>query len=517
MNKAVDNAFLNISTNVILLAVTTAVSLWMTPYLIGKLGLEVYGVVPLFISILGYLGLLTSVLSASVGRYVSLYYFKGEIEQANTYLSSGFWGVIALSAAVLLASGVLALGLDKVFNVPVGYEGQARWLFLLVVGASLIAALNSLYGRSCFIQHKFYWLDIFGVLSKFFQVAVIVLGFTYVSKSLAFVGWGAVATSLTALLMTATLDRFVMPELRIHYNRFNYRACKEMLGMGAGVSLNQFGSLLYLNSNLIVINILLGSTATGQYGPIVQWAVLIRTLAGMITRLFGPMVMELIAKEDFEALKHYLFTLIKFLGLILGLPICLVCGFSRPLLTLWLGEEFAGLDKLMILLVLGQIVPYSLGTIFAVFKGLNTLKLPGIVTIAAGVANIILSVILVKYTPLGIYGAGIATLITVFAKGVLFNVLYLAKIMKFNPSKIWMSLITGCTPAAVFTALVYWFSTAVSVNSVIWLMAYGTLFGVVYGVVVFRLLLNTSERKFALRVLKLDLLLPAGLVAAIVR
>jgi len=512
MKRAVNNALLNFSTNILLLVVTAGVSLWMIPYLIGKLGIEVYGVVPLFVSILGYLGLVTMVLSASVARYVSLNYYKGDIEQANTYLSSAFWGMIGISVVVMLLSAAFSLILDKVFNIPAGYESQARGLFLLVIAASLIAALNSLYGRSCFILHKFYWLDVFGILSKLLQVAVVVLGFIFISKSLVFVGWGAVASTLFALLLTATLDLFILPELKINYGRFNLAACKEMVSMGVGVSINQFGSLLYLNSDLIVINIFLGSVATGQYGAIIQWTILIRTLAGVVTRLFGPIVMELIAKQDFEALKYYLFTLIKFLGLILGLPICLICGFSKPLLSLWLGNEFVGLYKLMILLVLGQIVPYSLGTIFAIFKGLNTLKIPGIVTVIAGIGNIVLSIILVKYTPLGIYGAGIGTIIAVFGKGVLFNVLYLSRIMKFNPWKIWSSLFRGCLPATIFTVVLFVFSHCVAIDHLLTLLIYGILSSLVYCIVVYRLFMNKVDRRFTLQILKADRFLPAQVV-----
>ena len=508
---------MNVSSNTILMVTTAVVSLWMTPYLIGKLGIEVYGVIPLFVSIMAYLGLVKTVLTSAVGRYVSLSYYKGHILKANTYLSSGFWAMTAVSVIIMLLSIAFSHLLGKIFDVPAGYETQVQWLFLLIVGSVLITGLNSLYGMSCFILHKFYWLDLFSILSKFLQVAVIVIGFNCISKSLVFVGWGAVAASLFALLLTASLNLFILPELKINYGKFNYAACRKMIAMGAGVSINEFGALLYLHSDLIVIGILLDSTATGQYGPIVQWTVLIRALSSVVTRSFGPMVMELLAKQDYEALKRYLFTLIKLLGLIIGIPVFLISGFSKPLLSLWLGKEFAGLYKLMILLVLTQIVPYSLGSIFGIFKGLNTLKIPGIVTVIAGIVNIILSVVLIKYTTLGIYGAGIATLIAVFAKGVLFNVVYLSRLMKFNPWKIWSSTISGCSPAVIFTMALLLFSHFIDLNHFAKLLLYGLFFSLVYAVVVFRIVMNKTERLFVVRVLKMDKILSSHLVEMITK
>jgi O-antigen/teichoic acid export membrane protein len=517
MNKAVDNAFLNFTSNISVMVVTSAISLWLTPYLIGKLGVEVYGVVPLFTSSMVYLSLVTAVLSSAVSRYVSLSYYRGDNQRAIVYLASSFWGLLGLSAVILVLTLVFSAFLDKVFSIPAGYEIQTRWLFVAVVVSSLLAAINSTYTVSLFILHKFYWMDIVGLISRAVQIAVIVLGFTYVSTSLTVVGFGSAASSLCGLLLMMVLDYYLIPELRINYRRFDMKACREMADMGIGVIVNQFGALLYLNSDLIIINILLGSTATGQYGPIVQWVVLIRTIAAVVMRQFDPVVMELIAKEDYDTLKTSLFRLAKLLGLILGLPICLICGFSKPLLLLWLGPDFVGLYKLMILLILGQIVPYSLGNIFSIFRGLNTLKIPGYVTIVAGVFNIVVAVILIKYTSLGLYGAGVATIIAVFGKGVLFNVIYLSRLLKFNPWKVWDSLAVGCAPAVIFTAGVFIASKYIVVDHVWKLCAYGAIAGIVYCLAVFRLFMNEGDRRFTMRVLKVDKLVSEELVDILAR
>ena len=512
MKNAVDNALLNFNSNIIALVVSSAISFWLTPYLIGRLGVEVYGVVPLFTSTMVYLGLITLVLTSAVSRFVSLSYYKGDMQQGVTYLASSFWGLLGLSAIIFLLSMVFSLFLDKVFNIPAGYESQTRGLFLLIVGSSLLAAISSTYGVSLFILHKFYWMDIFNLISRALQVAVIVLGFRYVSTSLVFVGWGTVASAFCTLMLMVLLDYYLIPALRIDYRKFDLKACLEMAKMGYGVIINQFGALLYLNSDLIVINILLGSTATGQYGPIIQWIVFIRTFAAVVMRQFDPIVMELIAKEDYDTLKASLVRLTKLVCLLNGLPICLICGFSKPLLQLWLGPDFGSLYKLMILLALGQIVPYSLGNIFSIFRGLNTLKIPGYVTIFAGVCNIILAVILIKYTPLGIYGAGISTVIAVFGKSVIFNVLYLAKLLKFNPRKIWDSLISGCMPAVVFTVGVFVMSEYATIDHIWKLCAYGAAAGAVYCLAVFRLFMSEADRRFTMRVMKAEKFLSPRLI-----
>jgi membrane protein EpsK len=360
-------------------------------------------------------------------------------------------------------------------------------------------------------------MDIFGIFSKVVQVAVIVLCFRYVSASLAFVGWGTAVSSLCVLGLTIIFAYILMPEIKITLSEFDFKAFREMTSMGSGVLINQLGGLLYMNSDLIVINILMGATATGMYGPIVQWATLIGTIAAVVTRSFDPLVMELLAKGDYETLKSNLFRLTKMLGLILGLPICLVCGFSKPLLLLWLGKDFVNLYKLMILLTLGQIIPYSLGTVFGIFRGLNTLKIPGVVTIVAGVFNVILAVILIKYTPLGMYGAGIATIIAVFWKGVLFNIIYLSRQLKFSSWKMWDALIIGCSPAVIFTVIIFIISGYMAIDHPLRLFIYGAIFSLIYCIVVYRLFMNKVDRRFTLRILKADRLLLPQIVELMVR
>ena len=158
----------------------------------------------------------------------------------------------------------------------------------------------------------------------------------------------------------------------------------------------------------------------------------------------------------------------------------------------------------MILLVLGQIMPYSLGNIFSIFRGLDTLKTPGYVTILAGVLNIVLAVILIKYTPLAIYGAGIAMVIAVFSESVLFNVIYLSRLLKFNPWKIWSAMIGGCLPAAVFTAALVFLSDYLDINRLINLVIYGSMAVALYCAITFRFVLCAKDRDFTLRVLKAD-------------
>ena len=317
-------------------------------------------------------------------------------------------------------------------------------------------------------------------------------------------GAGIILQGGIILVLSIFVGKKIAPELSIDWRLFDYNALKEMVVLGAGVLVNQFGALLFMNSDLIIINIILGSAATGKYAPIVQWAILMRTLAGVITRSFGPVVMELLAKNEYEALIRYFNRIVKMLCLILGLPACVICGLSKPLISVWIGDEYADLYKLMILLVLGQLLPYSLGTIFAIFKGMDKLKLPSIITICAGVGNVLLSIILIKTTPLAIYGAGVATIVAVLSKNVFFNIYYLGKILNYNPISTWKSIFSSIVPVVILSFLAFWLLSFVEIDDYVSLLSYGIIIGTCYFIIVYFLIFNVDDKKLFLKVTKID-------------
>ena len=71
------------------------------------LGVAVYGLVPLIISITQYFGLLTLAITATVGRFVAVNYAKSDYQTCNRYYNTslfilgGFSVVLAIFALVI--------------------------------------------------------------------------------------------------------------------------------------------------------------------------------------------------------------------------------------------------------------------------------------------------------------------------------------------------------------------------------------------------------------------------------
>src|SRR4051812_795311 len=68
---------INIVANVLGFAVTTAVGIFLTPYLIRHLGVAAYGVIPLATTVSSYLTIVTLVVNAAVARFITVSLQRG--------------------------------------------------------------------------------------------------------------------------------------------------------------------------------------------------------------------------------------------------------------------------------------------------------------------------------------------------------------------------------------------------------------------------------------------------------
>jgi len=183
------------------------------------------------------------------------------------------------------------------------------------------------------------------------------------------------------------------------------------------------------------------------------------------------------------------------------LPISLLCGFSKPLLTCWLGNDFAEFHLLMWILIAPATINMVVRPAFAVFRGKNCVKLPATMTIIGGIANVILSIILVN-TSLGIYGVAISTAICLLAKNIVFTPIYTAKILKHPQLIFYNSIIKSTVVFLFFSLLSYAISHNYYLSSYPRLILASAIITMIYLPFAFIIMLNRQDRKFVFSLIR---------------
>ena len=90
------------------LVINMGITFLLTPFIIKSLGVEAYGFIGLSNNILGYLQLATIALNSMAGRFVTIEYHKGNIENANRYFTSVFYSN-CIFAVLIFAISLLLL------------------------------------------------------------------------------------------------------------------------------------------------------------------------------------------------------------------------------------------------------------------------------------------------------------------------------------------------------------------------------------------------------------------------
>lgn len=496
INEAKKRLLANAGSNILVIVASTLIGIWLTRYLIRHLGLAVYGMIPLVVTIASYFGLLTLAISGAVSRFVAIHLGKEENDESNVYFSTAFFALLALCAVLLFPVAGITLFLPKLFQIPTGYEVEARWLFIFVSLFSFTMAINSPFLVSTFVRHRFDLSNLVNVGGKLFQVGIIALCFTYIAASVIYVGISYFGLALFVLVCSILLTKRLTPELHIRKRLFRWSAVREMGAMGGWITINQLGSALYMSIGVVVINLFLGSEQVGQYAPFVQWVTLLVLMGGTLGRVFYPIAYDYIARNEISELTRQARRSMKFIALMMALPVGLLCGLSAPVLKWWLGPSFAALSPLMLVLVGPRIITLVTQPIFAVTQGMNKVKVPSIVTVIGGVTNLILSIVFVRYTNLGLYGVALATASCLAGKNLFFTPIYGAIILGQRKTTFYRWIILGLLLAAVLSVAGLVMSGIYDLATVPRLVGVGLLMSIVYLPVCYWIIMNKDDRSF---------------------
>lgn len=496
---------INLASNFANFGLSILVGLWLTPYLIRHLGVAAYGLVPLAVTVTSYMGLFTMTLNSAVGRFMTMAVDRQDHVEANRIFNTSFWGTAAI--LIILLGPVLWLSAQAhlFFNVPAGYEEQFVVLFLCAFGMFFLTTLTSPFGIASYCLNRFDLSNAVSIAGTFVRVAVILLLFNLYVPKVWHVGLAMLISAVVGVALSVVVWRHLLPKLKVERSFFSRPILAKLTGMGGWIVINQIGSLLFLSIDLVVVNKMLGAEAGGQYGAVMMWSVMLRSLAGVVAGVFGPTIISLYGRQDTPGLIAYTRRAVKFVGLMIALPIGLICGFAQPLLRIWLGPTFEPLAPLMFLMSIHLCVNLAVLPLFNIQVAVNHVRLPGILTCVMGVGNLGLALLLAGPGGWGMYGVAAAGAVMLSAKNIIFTPLYAAHILKQGYRTFYREILPGIGTTVALAGTGWWLAQNLQFHTWLGLGLTGLGLGGVFTLVVYRLLLTHEERRDAL-----SLVLPRG-------
>jgi O-antigen/teichoic acid export membrane protein len=400
----------NVSTRYLAIAIGAVVGLLVLPINIRYLGPSAYGLWMLMASITAYFSVLELGYGSAVIKFVAEYRAKRDARALNEILSTLYtvftgMGIVAVTIAI-----VIAWLMPHIFNLEPDQVNTGRTI-LLIVAVNVGLHFNfAVYGGVVNGFQRYYLNNVIGavtmVIAAVVNVIVLKLGYGLIELVAA-----TTAVRMAPYYLYRRNARAVFPELELSLRLFRRERLREVTGFSIYLAITDWSSRLNYALDTFTIGIFLNTAAVGVYSIGLRLSEALFRMTSQFHFFLFPAIVQQATDGQIEAQRRMLVQATRF-QLAVAMALCgTVIAVADVLITAWVGPGFeqgfvtAQLLAYVVVLRAWMALPSTM------LKGSNRASFVAKVSAASAVANVLLSVALVK--PLGILGVALGTVIPV--------------------------------------------------------------------------------------------------------
>jgi len=199
---------------------------------------------------------------------------------------------------------------------------------------------------------------------------------------------------------------------------------RKLMGFGGLLMLAQAADYLYAPVDYILINRLIDPVAVAAYAPAVQIDAGLHLLVLGLASVLLPRTAVAHASGNLDAVRRY-YLRGTLASVAITLPAALlVWALSGWIFQLWLGDPMPATQAILPLVLLHNLIGGS-GTVGrSVLLAMGRVKPYAASVLVAGVVNVVISYLLVRFTNLGLYGIVLGTICAVTGRALLWQPWY---------------------------------------------------------------------------------------------
>lgn len=366
---------INMASQVVVFIVQMGINFLLTPFIVDSLGVEAYGFVGLSNNIIGYLQLATVALNSMAGRFITIEYHKGNLEQANKYFSSVFYSNVVISAVLAIISIILLVFLEYVLHIPVNLIADVKWLFALLCLNSLLTLVFNVYIVSPFIKNRLDVTSVRNLVSNLIKAAVILILFGFFSSHLWYIGCSTLICGIYLIIANVRIKDKLTPELGVNLRYFDFAKVKTLLASGVWNLIGKLGDLLQRGLDLLFANWFINAAAMGILSITTQIPFIILSILGLFTSSFAPSLTKDFAKGNLKEMLNEVYKSIRILSISILVPIAILYIYGDVFYKLWMPtQDSLLLQKLTICGTFALLVTSPLDGFWNVFTITNKIK-----------------------------------------------------------------------------------------------------------------------------------------------
>ena len=416
---------INAISNWATLGVNIIVGFVLTPFIISHLDKIGYGIWTLIGSFIGYYGLLNLGVDSALMRYVARYAGQGDKKALNETVSTAMvmfscTGVLTIAISFLFA-GPLA-GLFKVEPEQFNDFIHAVWIIGIATGIGFSGNVFGVVIRA----HERYVVANCASIATALVRACLVVFLLLSGMGLIGVAFATLGSQLCGFVLNYFLYRHLMSWVHVKLSFANKKTLKMLMAYGGVTTVIVIADILRLNIDSAVIARFVSFDAVAVYGVA---ALLIRYIIRVVVAGMGVLTPRFSNLEGAGLKQQTKWLFMKSLSISATISFgiaMLVLIFGRNFIIWWVGPEFSEAVLILFILVVPTAIAVSQGPGIGLMYALKKHHYYAVVSIAEAIANLTLSLILVrKY---GIVGVALGTMISLLIVKIFVMPVYVSKI-----------------------------------------------------------------------------------------
>ncbi|MFY9560981.1 MAG: flippase [Terriglobales bacterium] len=417
----------NISSSWFSLGINIVTGIFLSPFILHRLGDTAFGVWVLIFSVTGYYGLFDLGIRSSVVRYVSKFTATEEDEELAKVVNTSLFSYSCIGLASVVLTLVLSFYVDHVFRkIPPDMLPTARWLLLMVGSSVALGFPLGVFNGFLEGLQRFYILNWSNVIATLLRTALIVVALNR-GYGLLMIAFITIILPLMASILRAVIALRLRPvPLGLHYvDRGTFR---RIATYSSSTFLIMVAGRLKFRTDEIVIGTMMSAAAVTYFNignRIVDYAgQVVTTLA----QVFVPMSSQSEAKGDMNRLRK-IFVVGNRVCAFIIFPICatlLILG--RSVIEVWVGKKYVATSyPVLVIMIIACTLWWSQSASGRVLFGMSKHGTWAKITLIEGVSNLILSIILIR--PFGIIGDAFGTAIPLACSTIFFMPRHVSKLL----------------------------------------------------------------------------------------
>jgi O-antigen/teichoic acid export membrane protein len=419
----------NVGSSWFALGVNVVVGIFLSPFILHRLGDDAFGLWILIFSVTGYYGLFDLGIRSSIVRYVAKYSATDEHEELNRLVNTAMFSYSGIGIVAMLITLIATYFVDSIFRIPAEFLVTARWLLFMVgISVSLGFPLGVFSGILEGLQ-RFYLLNFVNVSSTLLRAVLIVFALRHGGGLLTVAFITVSLPLLNGFVNAAAVFRHL--RLRLGLQHVSRESLRRIASYSGTTFLIIVAGRLRFKTDALVIGTFMSAAAITYFtigSRLVDYA---SELVSSLAQIFVPMSSQSHATGDLDALRKIFVVGNRACAFIIFPITAVLTVLGKSVIEAWVGPKYVATSyPVMLVLLYPMTLMLAQSASGRTLWGMAKHRTWAWVVLAEGASNLILSVILVR--PYGIMGDAIGTAIPLACSMILFLPRHLCRLLGIN-------------------------------------------------------------------------------------